>query len=332
MSNDLQAIVRVLKGSGSVAILSHVRPEGDTLGAALACHLTLKAMGKEVATFNPDPVPKNLRDLPGAGEVIRADRLPRPFDCYLVVDATDPGRVGGLLNGLPPGNPVLNIDHHISNTHFGTYNWVDPEAAAVGEMIYYLIQEMEVPLSREVATNLYVAILTDTGSFHFSNTTPRALRAAAALVEAGVAPHEVAGMLFDQREAEELHLLGTLLTKIQLSPDGRVAWIEVTREVLGKDGAYRDALEDLINYPRSVKGVEVALLFRDEGTEGIRVSLRSKGTVDVAAVAKTFQGGGHTKAAGCTVVGSLGEVRERILAEVRRRVAGTEDEHGDGKH
>jgi bifunctional oligoribonuclease and PAP phosphatase NrnA len=332
MSSDLQAIVSVLKGRGTVAILSHIRPEGDTLGSALACHLTLQNLGREVTTFNPDPVPKTLRALPGAAEVIQADRLPRPYDCYLVVDATDPKRVGGLLNGVPAGSLVINIDHHISNTLFGTYNWVDPEAAATGEMIYYLITEMGVPLSRDVATNLYVAILTDTGSFHFANTTPRALRVAAALIEAGVVPHEVAALLFDQREVEDLRLLGTLLTTMQLSPDGRVAWIEVTREVLGQDGAQGDALEDLINYPRSIKGVEVALLLKEESREAIRVSLRSNGTVDVAAVAGAFHGGGHKKAAGCTVVGSLPEVRERLFAEIRRRYGGIEDERGDGKN
>lgn len=332
MSSDLQAIVSALKRPGSAAILSHVRPEGDTLGSALACHLMLKGLGRKVATFNPDPVPKNLRALPGAAEVIRADRLPQAYDCYLVVDATDPKRVGGLLNGVPAGSLVINIDHHISNTHFGTYNWVDPEAAACGEMIYHLIKEMGVPLSRDVATNLYVAILTDTGSFRFANTTPRALRVGAALIEAGVVPDEVSALLFDQREVEELRLLGTLLTTMQLSPDGRVAWIEVTREVLGQDGAHRDALEDLINYPRSVKGVEVAMLLKEESGDAIRVSLRSNGTVDVAAVAGAFQGGGHKKAAGCTVVGSLSEVRERLFAEIRRRFGGTEVEHGDGKN
>jgi phosphoesterase RecJ-like protein len=323
MRSDLQAIVAALKGSGSTAILSHVHPEGDTLGSALGCHLTLKALGKEVATFNPDPVPKNLRTLPGAAEVIRADRLPRPFDCYLVVDATDPSRVGGLLSEVPAGSLVINIDHHISNTHFGTYNWVDPEAAATGEMIYHLIEEMGIPLSREVATNLYVAILTDTGSFHYANTTARTLRVAAALIETGVVPQDVATMLFDQREVEELRVLGTLLTRLQLSSDGTMAWIEVTRETLERERVSRDALEDLINYPRSVGGVEVAFLFKEEDGAGVRVSLRSKGQVDVAAVAKAFQGGGHKNAAGCTVVGSLPEVRERIFQEVRRHFTRT---------
>ena len=331
MGRDLEQIVTALKQSASVAILSHVRPEGDTLGSALGCHLVLKSMGKEVATFNPDPVPKNLRALPGAAEVIRADQLPRPFDCYLAVDATDPKRVGGLLNGVPPGSIVINIDHHISNTQFGTYNWVDPEAAATGEMIYHLIEAMGIPLSREVATNLYVAILTDTGSFHYANTTPRTLRIAATLIEAGAVPHEVAELLFDQREAEELRLLGTLLTRMQLSPDGAVAWIEVTRDLLEGARVGRDALEDLISYPRSVKGVKVALLFTEEGGQGVRISLRSKGQVDVAAVAKVFQGGGHKNAAGCTVMGSLPEVRERILGEIRRVVTRIGDERADGK-
>jgi phosphoesterase RecJ-like protein len=331
MGRDLEHIVTALKRSASVAILSHVRPEGDTLGSALGCHLVLKSMGKEVATFNPDPVPKNLRALPGAAEVIRADRLPRPFDCYLVVDTTDPKRVGGLLNGVEPGSLVINIDHHVSNTRFGTYNWVDPDAAAAGEMIYHLIEAMGIPLSREVATNLYVAILTDTGSFHYANTTPRTLRIAATLVEAGAVPHEVADLLFDQRELAELHVLGTLLTRLQLSPDGAVAWIEVSRDLLERARVGRDALEDLVNYPRSVRGVEVALLFTEENGQGVRVSLRSKGKVDVASVAKMFQGGGHKNAAGCTVMGSLPEVRERILGEVRRVCARIGDERADGK-
>lgn len=328
MRSDIREITRALKEARSVAILSHLNPEGDTLGSALGCHLTLKTLGKEVATFNPDPVPMDLRALPGADEVIRADRLSHPFDCYLVVDATDPGRVGGLLNGLPPGSVVINIDHHITNTHFGTFNWVDPMAAATGEMIYYLIEEMKIPLSRDVATNLYVAILTDTGSFHYANTTPRALRVAAALIEAGVIPNAVAEMLFDQRDVEETHLLGSLLTTMQLSADGVMAWIEVSREILQQDRLGRQALEDLMNYPRSIKGVEVALLFKQVDGQGVRVSLRSKGRVDVAAVARAFQGGGHKNAAGCMVLGNLPDVRERVLGEVRRVVKGAGAERG----
>lgn len=331
MKNDLQKIIAALKTSASVAILSHIHPEGDTIGSALGCHLVLKALGKEVATFNPDPVPKNLRDLPGAAEVIQADRLPHPFDCYVAVDAADPGRLGGLFNGVAAESLVINIDHHMSNTRFGTYNWVDPEAAATGEMIYHLVREMGVPLSREIATNLYVAILTDTGSFHYANTTPKALRVAAALIEAGVVPQKVAESLFDQREVAELLLLGTLLTKMQVSSDGAVAWMEVTRQMLEQAGLGKEALEGLINYPRSIKGVAVALLFKDEGQGIVRVSLRSKGDVDVAAVAKVFQGGGHKNAAGCTLAGSLPEVRERVLGEVRRVVSVEGRETADAK-
>ena len=331
MKDDLQEIIAALKTSSSVAILSHIRPEGDTIGSALGCHLVLKTLGKEVATFNPDPVPKNLRSLPGAAEVIQADRLPCPFDCYLAVDATDPGRLGGLLKAVAPESLVINIDHHGSNTRFGTYNWVDPEASATGEMIYRLVREMGVPLSREVATNLYVAILTDTGSFHYANTTPQALRVAATLIEAGVVPQRVSELLFDQREVAELLLLGTLLTKMQVSPDGVVAWMEVTQQMLEQRGLGKDALEDLINYPRSIKGVVVALLFKDEGQEVVRVSLRSKGDVDVAAVAKVFGGGGHKNAAGCTLGGSLPEVRERVLGEVRRVVTRAGGKSADDK-
>jgi phosphoesterase RecJ-like protein len=197
-------------------------------------------------------------------------------------------------------------------------------------MIYRLIREMGVPLSREIATNLYVAILTDTGSFHYANTTPQALRVAAALIEAGVLPHQVADALFEQREVAELRLLGTLLANIQLSPDGTVAWMEVTQQMLDQGGLGKDALEGVINYPRSIKGVVVALLFKEEAQGVVRVSLRSRGDVNVAAVAEVFRGGGHKNAAGCTLVGRLPEIRERVLGEVRRvvRAAGGES---DGK-
>ena len=318
MESDLRQIIEALKAVRSVAILSHVNPEGDTLGSALGCHLTLRALGKEVATFNPDPIPKSLRDLPGGEEVICTNRLPRPFDGYLVVDATDPRRVGGLLNGLPTGSLVMNIDHHPTNARFGTYNWVDPEASATGEMIHHLFRVMGVPLSPEAATNLYVAILTDTGSFQHANTTPRALRAAAELIEAGAVPQDVAEMLFGQRDMAELRLLGILLTRIQVSPDGSFAWMEVTDEMLKDQGLGMEALEGVINYPRSLRGIEVALLFREVAGNGVRVSLRSKGKVDVAQIALAFQGGGHKNAAGCTVLGSMAEVRERVLAELHK--------------
>lgn len=322
MDSELSKIIEALKRVRSVAILSHVNPEGDTLGSALGCHLTLKTLGKEVATFNPDPVPKNLRNLPGAEEVIWANRVPHPFDGYLVVDASDPGRVGGLLQGLPAGSLIMNIDHHSTNARFGTYNWVDPEASATGEMIHHLFQVMGVPLTPEAATNLYVAILTDTGSFQHANTTPRALRAAAELVEVGVVPQAVAEMLFGQRDLGEIRLLGALLTRMQVSPDGRFAWMEVTEGMLKEQGLEMDALEGMVNYPRSLRGVEVALLFKEVAGSGVKVSLRSRGKVDVAQVASAFHGGGHRGAAGCTVPGSLAEVREKVLAEVHRALQG----------
>ncbi len=318
MDSDLLKIIEALRRVRSVAILSHVNPEGDAIGSVLGCHLTLKALGKEVATFNPDPVPKNLRELPGAEEIIWADRLPRPFGGYLVLDTTDPQRVGGLLHGLPTGSLIMNIDHHPTNARFGTYNWVDPEASATGEMVHHLFQVMGVPLSREAATNLYVAILTDTGSFQYANTTPRALRAAAELIEAGVAPQDVTEMLFGQRDLAELQLLGAILTRMEVSPDGAFAWMEVTDEMLKDQRLGGDALEGVINYPRSLRGVEVALLFKEVAGNGVKVSLRSKGKVDVAQIALAFQGGGHKNAAGCTVPGSMAEVREKVLAEVQR--------------
>lgn len=327
MNPEMREIARILGAAQSVAVLSHVRPEGDAIGSSLGAVLTLHALGKEAVGFNADPVPAALAFLPGADALVRTTRIPQPFDCYLVVDASDPDRLGGLLDGVVPGRPILNIDHHPTNNHFGSVSWIDPTAAAAGEMLYLLFRGMGVPLSREAAINFYVAIFTDTGSFRYANTTPRALRIAAELIEAGVEPGNVAELLYEQRDVGELRLLGLLLSRIQISPDGMTAWIEVTDETLREVGVTADTLEGAINYPASIRGVRVALLFRDIIGDGTRVSLRSRGAINVAAVAQTFGGGGHRNAAGCTVAGDLSTVRERVLQEVYRVTAG-EDRGG----
>ncbi len=318
--DDFPRMVEVLRAVHRVAVLSHINPEADCIGAALGCALALKEQGKAAVAYNADPLPRALRFLPGAADLVQAERLPGALDCVVVVDSSDPERVGGLLNGV--GVPVLNVDHHKSNVRFGTLNWVVPGASSAGEMVFHLLRALGHPVSPPVATNLYAAILTDTGSFHYSNTTPDALRVAAALVEAGAVPDQITASLYDQRDAGELRLLSRCLSTLQLSRDGRVAWMEVTAADLAEVGLPQDALEEFINYPRSIAGVEVALLFKALTGDGIRVSLRSRGRADVAAVAATFGGGGHHNAAGCHVPGNLAAARGAVLAAVERELTG----------
>lgn len=316
--DDLPRMVETLRAVHRVAVLSHVSPEADCIGAALGCTLALKEQGKAAVAYNADPLPRTLRFLPGAADLVQADRLPASLDCVVVVDTSDPERAGGLLTGV--GAPVLNVDHHKTNVRFGTLNWVAPEASSAGEMVFHLLRALRHPISPPVAINLYAAILTDTGSFHYSNTTPEALRVAATLVEAGAVPAEITASLYDQRDAGELRLLSRCLGTLALSRDGRVAWMEVTAADLADVGLAPDALEGFINYPRSIAGVDVALLFKALSGDGVRVSLRSRGRADVAAVAATFGGGGHHNAAGCQVSGDLAAARRAVLAAVEREL------------
>ena len=317
---DFPRVVALLKTVRRVAVLSHINQEADCIGAALGLTIALQEQGRAAVAYNADPLPRALRFLPGAGDFVQADRLPGGLDCVVVVDSGTPERVGGLLTGVAA--PVLNVDHHKGNTRFGTLNWVVPEASAAGEMVFHLLRALEHPIPPPVATNLYAAVLTDTGSFHYKNTSPEALRVAAALVEAGAVPGQISASLYAQRDAGELRLLSRCLTTLTLSRDGRVAWMEVSAADLAEAGLGQDALEGFIDYPRSIAGVEVALLFRGLGGDGIRVSLRSRGRADVAAVAATFGGGGHHNAAGCHVPGSPAAVRGAVLAAVERELAG----------
>jgi phosphoesterase RecJ-like protein len=212
---------------------------------------------------------------------------------------------------------IINIDHHVSNAFFGDLNLIDPGASSAAEIIYDLIRALPAPFTREVAQNIYTGLLTDTGSFHYSNTSPKAFSVARACLLAGVDPWEVSQKVYDTQPLPRLRLLPRVLDTLELLEDGRVSSVVVTQQMLREAGATVGMTEDFINFPRSVQGVEVALLFREVTSRKYRVSMRSRGAVDVALIAGQFQGGGHPAASGCTVEGSLSDVKNQILEGVR---------------
>ncbi len=320
--SDQDQVSAALKEAHTIAVLSHVNPEGDTLGSALGAFFVLREWGKEVQVFNAEPLPPRLLHLPGAREVRTTSRLPHPFDLCLVVDCGDAARTGGLLTDLPPGSVLVNVDHHQTNSRFGTLNWVDPTASSTGEMIYRLVASMGLAIPPEAATNLYAAILTDTGSFRFGNTSASCLEAAAALVRLGVNPPAVAEIFYGRQRPATLQLLGELLTRMEVTEGGAVAWMEIRQDHLRRRGVEMEETEGFINYPRSLAGVKVAVVFKEMGEGEVKVSLRSNDQVDVSRIASLFGGGGHRNASGCTVRGSLREVRDRVLGEIRGRVRG----------
>lgn len=300
--------------AGDVLLLGHVNPDGDQLGSLLGLGLALGHAGWPVTMAGPHPVPEPLRFLPGSA-LFQHWRAPKgPFGLVIVCDCPDPKRTGGLLEGTRgPNTRVVNIDHHPDNARYGTVNWVEVGASATGEMVYDLIEAVGLKITPEVATNLFTAIHTDTGSFRYANTTVKALRIAAELVARGADPAGVATQLYETRRPGSLTLLGRLLQQVEVSPDGLVAWLALPRASAPE--TFLQA-EDLVNYPRSIGSVKVAVLFKEVAERQVKVSLRGKGEVAVNAIAARFGGGGHANAAGCTVEGALEEVTAKVLSAV----------------
>jgi phosphoesterase RecJ-like protein len=213
---------------------------------------------------------------------------------------------------------LLNLDHHITTEPFGDLNYVDPEAASVGVLAYKIIQGLGHPLSRDAAECIYASILADTGCFRYSSTDPECLRIAAELLERGVDPWEMTVRVYEQQPLARMKLLAEVLNTLEVAPGGKLATITITREMVARTGTHLDLTDGFINYARSIDGVEVAASFREpeDGSRSWRVSFRSRGNVDVSAIAQKFGGGGHKNAAGCAIEGDQAAVRARIAAEV----------------
>ncbi|HEY6097535.1 MAG TPA: DHHA1 domain-containing protein, partial [Candidatus Deferrimicrobium sp.] len=274
--------------------------------------LALRKMGKTATVLNADPVPANLLFLPGADTVVFAEDG-STYDVAVVVDCGSPERTGRVARELVKCPLLVNIDHHRTNGDLGELSLVDPDAAATGLLIHRVLSAMKYEIGLDVATNLYVAVLTDTGSFHYGSSSPEAFEVAGDMVRRGVDPWAVAEQVYETQSALRLRLLGRVLDSLDVSSDGRVACITTMCEDLREFDSGKDALEGFINYPRSIVGVEVAVSIREEEEELFRVSFRSKGRVDVSAVAARFGGGGHHNAAGCSVTGPLADVKKRVL-------------------
>jgi phosphoesterase RecJ-like protein len=319
MSSVPADVLAAVRGGQRFLLFAHLYPDGDVLGSQLGLGLALRGAGRSVTFACRHPVPDPFPFLPGADQIQQWKEGQAGYDVVVTLDCPDPGRVGGLLDGCRhPGTRVVNVDHHADNRRYGDVNWIQPEAAATGEMVYALIEAAGLPLTPEVALNLYTAIVTDTGSFRYSNTTPTTFRIAARLVEAGADPARVAIQLYETRHLAGLHLLGRILQQVETNAEGTIAWMVIDRS----QTASPDLLEaeDFITYPRSLRTVKVAVLFRELAGE-VKVSLRAKGEVNVARIAAGLGGGGHPNAAGAVLRGGLADAQARVLAAVRGALA-----------
>jgi phosphoesterase RecJ-like protein len=312
-------VLDVVRTGRRFVLLAHLYPDGDVLGSQLALGLALRDAGRSVSFACRHAVSEPLDFLPGAGDVQQWKEGRGEYDVVVTLDTPDPNRVGGLLDGLrQPGARVLNIDHHGDNKRYGDVNWIETGAAATGEMVYELLAAAGFPLTPAIAVNLYTAIVTDTGSFRYSNTTSRTFRVAAHLVEAGAVPADVATRLYETRHLAGLHLLGRILQQVETSADGAVAWVVLDRSQT--ESPDLSEAEDFISYPRSLRTAKAAVLFREHAGE-VKVSLRAKGEVNVARIAARFGGGGHPNAAGAILPGDLAHAKAAVLGAVREALA-----------
>jgi phosphoesterase RecJ-like protein len=303
-------------------VTSHTRPDGDAIGSSLAMAFALKYLGKDVRVVSRDAPPPAMLAFPGVPEIEVTEHVDDPGDAVIVMECGDLARTG--VTGLDR-TFVINVDHHPGNQMFGQSNWFDLSAAACGEMVFDLIRELGVPLSVEIATHVYVAILTDTGSFHYSNITPRTFDICRQCIEAGVSAQDVARNIFDSNHLGRLKLFGAVLSGMQLDETGRIATVWVDKQLAKQCGGTYEDTEGLINLPLTVKEILTAVFFKENGSGDWRVSMRSKGTIDVNAIAKEFGGGGHKNASGCSAQGTLPELRllfERKLTEAIEKAGG----------
>ena len=308
----LEDVLRQIERRDSFVLTSHARPDGDAVGSALACCQVLRAMGKRAEVVLHDGVPRIYQQLPFADQVVQANRLNGSYEAAIILecDSVVRTRLQGLENRF-----LINIDHHASGRPFADVNWIDPHAVATAEMVFRLGREAGVPLSPEIATCLYTALMTDTGSFMFQGTNEHTFALARELTLAGADPSHCARNIYFAHSTAKMRLLGEALRN--LNQEGHLAWIWVTQEQMERCGAKEEDCEGLVNYALSIADAEVAVFFRELPDGRFRVSLRSKGKVNVAKLAERFGGGGHDCASGCAVNGPLQAAVSEILSQLR---------------
>jgi phosphoesterase RecJ-like protein len=287
-------------------VASHARPDGDAIGSSLAMAFALQRLGKQVRVVSRDTVPPPMQSFPGVDSIEVTDHVDDPADAVIVLECGDAQRTG--IAGLEKGF-VINIDHHPGNTMYGAMNWLDLSAAACGEMVFELLGALNVSLTPEIATHVYIAILTDTGAFHYSNITPRTFDICRQCVEAGVNAPAVARSIFDSNNLARLKLYGAVLHRMQLDPTGRIATVCVDQKMARECGGTYEDTEGLVNLPLTVKDIVAVAFFKENGPGDWRVSMRSKGTINVNAIAREFGGGGHTNASGCSARGDFADLK-----------------------
>ncbi len=313
--HGMESVLEAIQCRERFLVTAHARPDGDAIGSMLACAIILGQMGKEVDLVSSDRVPLIYRTLPCASQIRRVARVEGDYDAVILLecDGVERSRLAGL-----EGRFLINIDHHISGVAFADINWIDDQACAVAEMIHRLATAAGVWITPEMATCLYTAVLTDTGSFCYDGADEHTFNLAAELVRRGAKPAEIAKDVYFSCPTSKMLLLGAALGNLRR--DGRLAWMWVTHEDMLRTSAAEEDCEGLVNYAIGISGVEAAVFLRELSDHRVRLSLRSKGGLNVARIAESFGGGGHHHASGCTLEGPMSSAIDCILSTFRRHL------------
>lgn len=321
---SIKKLIEKIKKSDSFLITSHVNLEGDALGSELAFMRLVKKLGKRAVIVNEDDTPDAYKFLPGV-EAIKKFRHNQPgigFDCLVVLDCSSLKRCGEVHLLNTKGKQVINIDHHVSNEFFGDYNWVDPKASCASEVVYQLYKKMNVPIGKDEALCMYVGIVTDTGSFRYTNTTAKLHSIVSELMKFGLDASFVFNRVYGDIPFDDIKLLTKILTRIKRDAGGRVAWLELLRKDIRHKHLRIDLTDQLLNFVRLIKDVEVALLFKEnlKNKGEVRVNLRSHGGLDVNSIASMFGGGGHKTASGATIKGNIKSIKTKVINKIREKL------------
>lgn len=319
---ELQQARSFLLEHDDYLVVSHVQPDGDAVSSTLAVGWLLSCLGKKFTMINEGAIPKRMEFLWHAADILNlSEQQPdRKFSHVICVDCADFARVGYTSQLFADDVNIVNIDHHPTNDGYGAINLVVPEAAATAEILYDLLNLFKVSWDSEIATAIYTGLLTDTGGFRYSNTSPKVMRIASELLSYGVNGPEIAETLLEKMTMPQMKILVQALNTLSMSEDGKIAWVFVTPEQMESSGAVSEDLEGIVNYPRNIQGVEVGILFKSLKSGVVKASFRSAGEVDVAALAQTFGGGGHVRAAGCSIEGSLEDIIPRVVEQVKLKL------------
>lgn len=314
LETEFKRLEDLIADSETFFLAGHLNPDGDTIGSMLAIASVLKRLGKKVRTFSQDPVPENLRFLPHVKSIrSRPPAASAKFDAAILLECSNPARGGNLDPVLKRSAKVVNLDHHKTSEFYGDINIVEPHSSSTAEIVYRLFYNMNVHVTKREAACLYTGIVTDTGRFHFPATSPRTLEVASRLLETGFKFSRVNDLLYATKACEGLKILGRALESLEMRAGGRLAVLTLKASDFKELGARSEHTENVINFGLMPPGVRAAVMFREE-EDRIGVTFRSRGHLDVSAVAKSFGGGGHRNASGCRIRGSLHDVREKLIS------------------